>query len=225
MSGLKIAIVGTAPSSRNLAPLGDESWTIWACSTGNIDISRWDAWFEIHDFTSIRNGFPDFVAMLESVTDKPVYLPHPDADIPAFQPFPHKHLKSEYGTEFLTSSISWMMAFAIEQSPEEIALYGVDMAQSTEYAEQRWGVLHFVDLARRRGIKVTIPDVSDLNIPRRTYAIDKPSPMAVKLDARMVELKARLNAVSTQKRALEHEETYLSGAIDDLSYIIRTFTQ
>lgn len=225
MSKLKIAIVGTAPSSRNLAPFGDETWTIWACSPGNIDIPRSDAWFEIHDFDKMRERCSEFVAMLEGITDKPVYLPYPDADIPAFQPFPHEHLKSEYGTEFLTSSISWMMAFALEQNPEEIALYGVDMAQSTEYAEQRPGVKHFEDLARRRGIKVTIPDVSDLNILRRTYGIDGPSQMAVKLNARMAELKARLNAVSTQKRALEHEETYLSGAVDDLTYILRTFTQ
>src|SRR5262245_29911805 len=46
---LKIAIVGTAPSSRGLAPFNDPSWQIWVCSPGNMNaVPRVDAWFEIH---------------------------------------------------------------------------------------------------------------------------------------------------------------------------------
>ena len=35
---LKVALIGTAPSSRMLAPFNDPSWTIWACSPGNQNI-------------------------------------------------------------------------------------------------------------------------------------------------------------------------------------------
>ena len=47
---LKVAIVGTAPSSRLLAPFNDPSWQIWVCSPGNMNtVPRVDVWFEIHN--------------------------------------------------------------------------------------------------------------------------------------------------------------------------------
>src|SRR5882724_13388828 len=46
---LKIALIGTAPSSRMLAPYNDPSWTIWACSPGNMNaLPRVNVWFELH---------------------------------------------------------------------------------------------------------------------------------------------------------------------------------
>src|SRR5512143_2413950 len=46
---LKVALIGTAPSSRMLAPYNDPSWKIWACSPGNMNaIPKADVWFEIH---------------------------------------------------------------------------------------------------------------------------------------------------------------------------------
>src|SRR5882762_7812767 len=53
----KVAIMGTAPSSRLLAPFGDPTYTIWGSSPGNMGdpgsnpaaLPRLpDAWFEIH---------------------------------------------------------------------------------------------------------------------------------------------------------------------------------
>src|SRR3981189_2150960 len=46
---LKVALIGTAPSSRMLAPYNDPSWKIWACSPGNMNVlPRVDVWFELH---------------------------------------------------------------------------------------------------------------------------------------------------------------------------------
>src|SRR5215831_4146159 len=46
---LKVALIGTAPSSRMLAPYNDPSWKIWGCSPGNMKIlPRADVWFEVH---------------------------------------------------------------------------------------------------------------------------------------------------------------------------------
>src|SRR3954468_23311721 len=42
----KVAILGTAPSSRMLAPFNDPEWQIWSCSPGNMGcIPRFDRWF------------------------------------------------------------------------------------------------------------------------------------------------------------------------------------
>lgn len=46
-----IAIMGSAPSTTMLAPFGDQSWSIWACSPGTfaqIATKRSDVWFEPH---------------------------------------------------------------------------------------------------------------------------------------------------------------------------------
>src|SRR6476661_1662542 len=46
---LKVALIGTAPSSRDLAPFNDLSWKIWGCSPGNMNsCPRVDLWFELH---------------------------------------------------------------------------------------------------------------------------------------------------------------------------------
>src|SRR3990167_7020844 len=46
-----IAILGTAPSSMELAPFNDPAWALWACSPGAMAIcaqKRSDVWFEPH---------------------------------------------------------------------------------------------------------------------------------------------------------------------------------
>ncbi len=45
---MKIAILGSHPASNNLAPFGDVTWEIWACSPQNYTLPRIDAWFELH---------------------------------------------------------------------------------------------------------------------------------------------------------------------------------
>ena len=51
---MKVAIIGTSPSSRMLAPFADESWQIWVCSQGNVGkLPRVSKWFEIHSITDL----------------------------------------------------------------------------------------------------------------------------------------------------------------------------
>ena len=54
---MKVAIIGTAPSSRMLAPFDDDSFEIWACSPYfNIetrtfcDLPRMTKFFELHEW-------------------------------------------------------------------------------------------------------------------------------------------------------------------------------
>ena len=50
---LRVALIGTAPSSRLLAPYQDPAWTIWACSPGNMNtIPKADVWFELPGIVS-----------------------------------------------------------------------------------------------------------------------------------------------------------------------------
>jgi hypothetical protein len=58
---------------------------------------------------------------------------------------------------------------------KEIHLYGVDMAVSTEYDEQRPSCEYFIGLARGRGIKVYIPEESHLLKVRYKYGYEAKS--------------------------------------------------
>ena len=55
---LKVAIVGKAPASQQLAPYGDESWEIWSLSDAPKEIPRWSRHFELHDIEGNTAGDP-----------------------------------------------------------------------------------------------------------------------------------------------------------------------
>ena len=151
-SPLKVALVGTAPSSRMLAPFGDPSWKIWGCSPGNMNaLPRYDAWFEIHAnlmWPEHASYGPAYIEWLKTLV-VPVYM-QDQSQVPNATPFPWRELTAEFGEDFFTSSFAWMMAFAMQQGAAEIALYGIDMASRDEYILQRPGFFFFRHEARRR---------------------------------------------------------------------------
>jgi hypothetical protein len=66
-----------------------------------------------------------------------------------------------YG-DYFNSSVGFMLALAIHEGAEEIAIYGVDMRADEEYGYQRPNCEYLIGLARGKGIKVHIPDVCPL---------------------------------------------------------------
>jgi len=231
---MKIAIVGGAPSSRDLAPYDDPDWKIWTLSPANQNmLKRVDAWFELHaiaDLESLRwrtwNG-----PYLKYLRDLPeVYMQAENGLVPNAIVFPIDDVKKEFGSSFLTSSMALMLAYAISLMPAEIGIYGVDCAADSEYGYERPGVQYFVRLARDRGIKVTIPPQSDLDAPVPVYGYDCATPMAVKMKEHAYELRARialkeqrLVEINNEKIQLLNDIAFLRGAVDNNRYVRRTF--
>lgn len=218
---LKIALVGTAPSSRMLAPFHDASWTIWACSPGNMNVlPRVDAWFELHGNLhwpeNQSYGMP-YVEWLKRLTI-PVYM-QDTKYLPNATVFPMEQMVNEFGPDFFTSSFAWMMALAISQGANEIALYGIDMASRDEYILQRPGFYFFKRMAEMRGIKVSAPTESDIMQHPPLYGYSDISPFGRKLNARTSELKGRLDQMRQERARLDHNITYLEGALEDLDYV------
>lgn len=218
---LKVAIIGTAPSSRDKAPFNDPSWTIWACSPGNMNVlPRVDAWFEIHNNLllpeNVSYGAP-YIEWLKKQTF-PVYMQ--DASlVPNATPLPKDELVGMFGKYFFTSSFAWMMAMAMKMGAAEIALFGVDMASKNEYILQRPGGHYFMQLAASRGIKVSVPFESDLAQPPALYGFDQSTPFARKMLVREQELQSRLAAMKQQRDQLSHNITFLEGALEDIDYV------
>jgi len=218
---LKVALIGTAPSSRMLAPYGDPSWTIWACSPGNMkQIPRFDAWFEIHAnllWPEHAAYGPPYLEWLKTLTC-PVYM-QDQVQVPNATTFPMEELVAEFGNDFFTSSFAWMMAFAMKQGAKEIALYGIDMASRDEYILQRPGFFFFRHIARTRGITVSAPHESDIMQSPPLYGYSDSHPFGRKLAARRQEIKGRINDMSNQHAQLANNLTYLRGADEDMDYV------
>lgn len=220
-ASLKIALVGTAPSSRMLAPYNDPSWKIWGCSPGNQNVlPRCDAWFEIHGnllWPENKHYGAPYIEWLKTL-NIPVYM-QSNEWVPNAIALPMEDLKKEFGPYFFTSSFTWMMAMAIKMGAKEIALYGIDMASRDEYILQRPGAYYFFTEAMRRGVKVSAPYESDIMQPPGLYGFSDVTPFGRKILARTTEIKERLNAMRQQRDGLSHNITYLEGALEDLDYV------
>lgn len=217
---LKIALIGTAPSSRDLAPFNDPSWTIWACSPGNMGIlPRVDAWFEIHSnllFPECRSYGEPYIAWLKQ-QKFPIYM-QDQRLVPNATPYPLDIMVAKYGKYFFTSSFAYMMAMAIEFGAAEIGLFGIDMASKDEYILQRPGGHFFMQTAAMRGIKVLIPNESDLGQHPALYGYSDSTPFGRKVLMRKQELKGRIEGMKAERDKLSHGITYLEGALEDVDY-------
>lgn len=218
---LKIALIGTAPSSRMLAPFNDPSWEIWACSPGNMNtLPRVSAWFELHGnllWPECRSYGEPYIEWLKRLTI-PLYMQN-QSFVPNALTFPKDEMVKEFGKDFFTSSFTWMMALAITKGANEIALYGIDMASRDEYILQRPGFFFFRHVAQQRGIKVSAPNESDIMQAPGLYGYSEVTPFGRKILARETEIKERINGMRAEAQKLQHNITYLEGACEDIDYV------
>lgn len=217
---LKVACIGTAPSSRLLAPFADPTWQIWACSAGNMNsLPRVDAWFEIHGnllWPECASFGPPYIEWLKQ-QKFPVYM-QDQSLVPNAISLPIKELVQEFSPYFFTSSFAYMIAMAIKKGAKEIALFGIDMASREEYIIQRPGAYHFFLEASRRGIKIWAPNESDIMQPPPLYGFADSTPMGRKIMARRKELSDRLGPMKQQLDGLQRNIVYLEGALEDVDY-------
>jgi len=108
------------------------------------------AWFDLHTPEKIATQRGHLKWMQEKRA-YPLYTQVPFKGVDSII-FPKDSLINFFGRYF-TSSISWMLAFAIHQGFEEIVLAGVDMTEGA-YLEQRSCCEYYIGMARGRGITV-----------------------------------------------------------------------
>lgn len=160
---MKVAIVGGCPETEHLAPYNDKDWEIWVLGNQydrheNRRVSRL---FEIHDNLSQHEDiYPTWLAekQIPMVVGQhfPIIAEH-------ISIYPEKEANELLGGEFLSSSPAYMIALAILEGAEEIAIYGIEMAVNDhEYFKQRPEMYAWIAYAKAKGIKVTIPSESSL---------------------------------------------------------------
>lgn len=87
-----------------------------------------------------------------------------------YEIYPVKEILNKYGPVF-GSSISWMLALAIEQGYKEINIFGCDMASQVEYIDQRDTFFYMCGRAEALGIKIIIPESSRVYFKDRIYGV------------------------------------------------------
>lgn len=158
---MRIALLGAAKTTRHLAPFDDPSWQVWGVNGCWTFAPRADAWFDLHapwitDWEPLRRP-PGHVQWLRAFAG-PVYLIEPRADIPTSKAYPLTEMVRRFGRAYLTSSVAMMLALAISRQPDEIGLWGIDLATQSEYADQRPCVEYLLGRAEERGIRITLPE-------------------------------------------------------------------
>lgn len=140
----KVAIVGFAPSWSE-APYDDEEFDIWGINELYLQAKnkRFTAWFEIHDPKSPSKNVEVHQKWLQG-TKLPLYMQKHFNEYPTSIPYPRAEVKAMVNENFIiegkgspytdfSNQITWMTLFAIYKGYKEIHIYGVDMAQQSEY--------------------------------------------------------------------------------------------
>jgi hypothetical protein len=215
---LKVAIVGSAPSSRMQAPWEDESWEIWGLSRQYGWMPKWHRWFELHPLQRFREKCPDYVGWLGKAKC-PLYVQEVTDELPNATRFPIEDFRRQYGT-YVTNSISFMLGFALMQGAKQIALYGVDMAYGSEYEYQRPSVEYFIGLARGAGVNVWVPDESPLLKCGGMYGYEtEPGKTQKLIESKRADLEQKKKEAMERQNQSAKELYFLDGAMQMLESV------
>lgn len=166
----------------------------------------------------------------------PVYMQEVNPKVPNSVKFPLDEMLEEFkargltGARYFTNSISYMLAFALYEGIvtgrqwDEIHIYGVDMAVGDEYIAQRPSCEYWIGIAEGMGVKMYIPDASDLNKTAFLYAWEEKQQRA--FEGKMKKIRddaaARKQAFEQQRaeidRLIHHCEAQM-GTVSDLSRV------
>ena len=139
----KIAILGKLETKYH-APFNDSEWEIWSMNKHNDEdlIPRVDKWFDIHINPVKKN-----------------------ADV-LRDDFPFEECKKLVGGNYFVTISSYLIAYAILQGAEEIALYGMRFTIDHERRQRELeNVRQLIFFAKGRGIKISIPYDKDYLLP------------------------------------------------------------
>lgn len=220
----KVALIGYTDSKQD-APWTDPTWEKWGINNLHnwVPIEHCTRWYDLHPYDDVIKD-SKHVDWLRT-TALPVYMWDTHDEFPSSQRFPKEEVLGRFG-KYFTNSISWMIAHALLEGVSEIGIWGVDMAQGTEYAAQRPSCEYFIGLAIGMGVRVQIAEKSDLCKTAYLYGADGGGDqLRLKLEARDEELKRRLHEAREQHESAEAMIHQLNGALEQNRYILGVWLQ
>jgi hypothetical protein len=149
----KIALVGFASSTKDMAPFADVDWAIVGMNQLSRHIPRADAWLEIHKEwnTAVVPG-TDHAAWLRDC-GIPVLMTDRVDGLPTSVKFPIDRLIRRFDIDYFTSTVAYMLAFTMDYIDQQVehrlktspsnglaTAWDVTQLASTLYAEYTIGV-------------------------------------------------------------------------------------
>lgn len=174
-----IAIVGFAPTTRDIAPYDDPDVEIWGLNEAyKYDfMKRWDRWFQIHQAWSYRRpenrNDPDHWKWLQEDHDFPIYMQDVDPDVPASVKLPLQEIIDTFlpnvtrgdgsGIEYFTSSYAYLAGMAALLNKDDLEnlrleTYGFEMSTMTEYHYQKGSTEFWMGLLAGKGVDIWVPE-------------------------------------------------------------------
>ncbi len=215
----KVAILGTALSTVELAPVQDLSWELWACSPFFTNkLPRFTRFYEIHwqnqFFAEERQHYFPWMSGFK----EPIIV-FDDLKLPNQVFYPRREVEAHFvASQFaFTSTIAWMLAHAVyehvveKNTIHELGVWGVDMSTEGEYASQKPGCLHFIALAAMAQIPVVIPAASELTKIPAPYPDRLATTIATQLRSQREQADKHLADALVQKRNFENTEQFMRG--------------
>lgn len=178
--------------------------------------------FEMHELSAYGPNAVDdapnddkYLQKLRKGIGVPVYHLRETADIIGSVAYPIDEITAMFG-DYITNSISYMLALAIYEKVDEIHLYGIDMARDHEHSWERPSIEYFLGWARGAGIKVVIPESSDLLKCMGLYGYGEYSPYEIQ-----AKLRERIDRAESLATHYQRRADLLQGAADDTAYWLR----
>lgn len=223
----KVYIVGFAPSVEEVK-WGLKDFDYWGINELYMEArgKRFDAWFEIHD---IKDS-PSKQAKYHQSFLKNCHIPlvtqkHWD-EYPMSMPYPREEVKAFVNKQFITTDggagysdysnqIAWMVALAIYLGYEEIHLYGVDMAQKSEYQFQKSSCHFFLGFAAGKGTMLKVPASCELLKGSVDYGFESDN-------ANRHRKKSRITSLNKQAKQVKLRQAEICYWIDEVLEETRT---
>lgn len=214
----KICLVGTSESSVKLADELDETWEVWGCNAVYQMISGVDLHFEMHDIGYLEGLgiIPEYKEYMKFKGDALILNNH-YPEFPEAQKYPIEDVCKFFNVRYFNNTIAYMLALAIMKNPdlEDLAIFGIDMAATTEYAHQRPCLEFYLGWAAARGIRITIPDICPVLKTTHLYGIEKPPPYIAAARKRKAELEALAGKYAKEREIALINDAYAKGLRDE----------
>ncbi len=163
----KLAIVGSDPNSRHLAPFGDSSYDIWVFNeaVNHEWCKRWTTVFQMHD-QNIYKGHntkdPRHWDWLKRKHNRPIYMQEVDSLVPDSVRYPIEQALEVSGVEMFSTTFAYMAALVVLQGYEYVEIYGMGLS-SSEYDYQKFGYSYWMGFLRGKlGSKNVVNTITHL---------------------------------------------------------------
>lgn len=202
----KLAIVGFASSTRDLAPYDDPAWDVIGLNALFRFIPRADLWADIHENWAEDNPEGvDYEGWMRGC-GVPVLMNRARPQLPTSVTLPIDRM-IDIGADYFTSTVAMLIAWGVYQGYKEIGLWGIDLIVGTEYEVQKACAEFWLGIAHGRGVAVRLPDQCALLKHSHRYGYEKEpawSPLLMSdFDGRVARLTRERDQLISKLHALD----------------------